>query len=72
VQYTDQSIRLGLALGLRLGLTDTQMSSLQIHTHTHAHPFYGPVDFVRDYPGELVSEPIWILLKQETGGSGIS
>jgi len=31
------------------------------------------LDFVRDYPGELVPEQIWILLKQETvSGSGIS
>ena len=43
------------------------------HTHTHTHPFYSPLDFVRDYPGEPVTEPIWILLKQETvSGSGIS
>jgi len=34
---------------------------------------YGPLDFVWDYPGELVPESIWILLKQETvSGSGIS
>jgi len=49
------------------------------HNHTnvlttkHIHPFYGPLDFVRDYPGEPVPEPIWILLKHETvSGSGIS
>jgi len=30
------------------------------------HPFYSSLDFVRDYQGELVLEPIWILLKQET------
>ena len=42
-------------------------------THTHTHPFYGPLDFVWDYLGELVPEPIWILQKQETlRGSGIS
>ena len=42
------------------------------HT-THTHPFYDPLDFVQDYPGEQVPEPIWILLKQETvSGSGIS
>jgi len=41
--------------------------------YTHTHPFYGPVDFDRDYPGEPVPKPIWILLKQETvNGSGIS
>jgi len=28
----------------------------------HTHLFYGPLDFVQDYPGELVSEPIWIFL----------
>ena len=32
----------------------------------HRHPFYGSLDFVWDYLGELVPEPIWILLKQET------
>ena len=44
------------------------------HTrHTHKHPFYGPLDFVRDYPGEPVPEPMWIVLKQETmSGTGIS
>ena len=36
------------------------------HTQTHTHPFYGPLDFVRDYPGEPVPEPIWILLKQDS------
>jgi len=42
-------------------------------TQTHTLPFYGPLDFVRDYRGEPVPEPIWILLKQETvSGSGIS
>jgi len=42
-------------------------------------PFYGPLDFVWDYPGEPGSpgtrkvKPICILLKQETmSGSGIS
>jgi len=41
--------------------------------NTHTHPFYSPVDFVWDYPGEPVPEPIWILLKQETvSGTGIS
>jgi len=40
---------------------------------THTCPFYSPLDFVQDYPGELVPEPMWILLKQETvNGSGIS
>jgi len=40
--------------------------------HTH-NPFYGPLDFVQDYPGEPAPEPIWILLKQETmSSSGIS
>jgi len=29
------------------------------------------MDIVRDYPGEPLPEPIWILLKQETAsGSG--
>jgi len=41
--------------------------------YTYIHPFYGPLDFVRDYPGEPIPEPIWILLKQETvSGNGIS
>jgi len=34
-------------------------------TTTTTNPFYGPVNFVQDYPGEPVPEPIWILLKQE-------
>jgi len=33
--------------------------------HTLTHPFNGPLDFVRDYMGEPVPEPIWILLKQD-------
>jgi len=43
-------------------------------THTHTQrSFYDPLDFVWDYPGEPVPEPIWILLKQETlSSSGIS
>jgi len=32
------------------------------HTHTHPYQFYGPLDFVQDYPGEPVPETIWILL----------
>jgi len=44
-----------------------------LHTRTHTHPFYSPMDFVWDYPGETVPEPIWIILKQETlSGCGIS
>ena len=36
------------------------------------HPFYGPLDFVRDYLGEPVPEPVCILVKQETvSGSSI-
>ena len=36
------------------------------------HPFYSSLDLVRDYPGELVPEPIRILLKPETvSGSGM-
>ena len=39
----------------------------------YLHPFYRSLDFVQDYPGQLVPEPMWILLKQETvSGSGIS
>ena len=26
------------------------------HTHTHTQPFYGSMDFVRNNPGELISE----------------
>jgi len=37
-----------------------------MHLHTTLHPFYSSLDFVRNYPGELVPEPIWILPKQET------
>jgi len=40
--------------------------------HTYIHPFYGSLDFVQDYLGQPVPEPIWILLKQETvSGSSI-
>ena len=35
--------------------------SLLPFTHTH-----GPLDFVRDYLGEPVPEPIWILLNQDS------
>jgi len=46
--------------------------SLCCHDHD-THPFYGPLDFVRDYLDEPLPEPIWILLKQETvSGSGTS
>ena len=39
----------------------------------YIHPFYSPLDFVQDYLGEPIPEPIWILLKQKTvSGSGIS
>jgi len=31
----------------------------------YTDPFYSPTDFVWDYPGEPVPEPVWILLKQE-------
>ena len=45
-------------------------------THAHAHTFYGPLDFLQDYPrwaGTRKVKPIWILLKQETvSGIGIS
>jgi len=45
----------------------------QYYTHIQTRQFYGRLDFVWDYPGESVPEPIWILLKQETvSGSGIS
>jgi len=37
-----------------------------LHTYTHTHPFNGPLDFIWDYLGELVPEPICILLKQKT------
>jgi len=30
--------------------------STSAHTHTHTQPFYGSVEFVRDNPGEPVSE----------------
>jgi len=33
-------------------------------TQTHTHPFYDPPNFVWDYPGTSVPEPIWISLKQ--------
>jgi len=44
-----------------------------MHAHTHTHTVNGPLNFVQDYPGEPVPQPIWILPKQETvSGSGIS
>jgi len=46
-------------------------SQYHYHTYIYIHTFYSTLDFVRNYPGELVPEPIWILLKQETV-SGIS
>ena len=56
--------------------SDTDFSSVQhltFKTHTHTHLFYSSLDLVWEYPGDLVPEPIWILLKQETlSGSGIS
>jgi len=39
------------------------------HAHTVTHTHIRFMDFVRDYPGELVPEPISILLKQETMSS---
>jgi len=33
--------------------------------HACTHPSYGPLDFVWDYPGEPVPEPIWILRKRQ-------
>jgi len=51
----------------------TYVSSTRMHDHTHARPFYGSLDFVQDYMGELVPKLIWTLLMQETvSGSGIS
>ena len=51
-----------------------------MYTHTHTQPFYGPVKFCPDYPGELTPETYnqegktnLDLLEQETvSGSGIS
>jgi len=43
------------------------------HAHTHTHIHIWTSGLVQDYPGELVPEPIWILVKQETvSDSGIS
>jgi len=60
--------------------TTTKTSGKQINSGSQQllllqllHPFYSSLDFVRDYPDELVSEPIWILWKQESvSSSGIS
>jgi len=38
-------------------------------------PFYGSLDFVRDYPGEPVTrkvKPVWIYWSKRWSGSGIS
>jgi len=63
----------------RKHVNDTTHSHTRTRRRTHAcahtctHLFYGPLDFVRDYPVKPIPEPIWILLKQETvSGSGIS
>jgi len=42
-----------------LGFIHTCMHAAHTHTHTHTHthPFYGPLDFVRYYPGVPVPEP---------------
>jgi len=49
------------------------MFYLCTYIHTYIRPFCGPLDFVWDYPGELIPKPIWILLKQEmVRGTGIS
>jgi len=54
-----------------LGSTITQGRCYRPHEHTY--PFYSPLDCVQDYPDEMVPEPIWILLKQETvSGSGMN
>ena len=39
-------------------LTFVWFDTLLVTTHTHTHPFYGPLDFVQDYPSEPVPEPI--------------
>jgi len=40
----------------------TEHYYVHAHIHTHTHPFYGPLVFVQDYTGELVT--VWILLNQ--------
>jgi len=53
--------------------TRTPIDIMENKKQKKTNLFYGPLDFVRDYTGELVPEPIWILLKDETvSGSGIS
>jgi len=44
----------------------TRSGTQNTHTHTHTHLLYGSLEFVRDYPGEPVPEPIWILLEQDS------
>jgi len=36
---------------------------------THTLLFYGPLDFVRDYPGEPLPEPIWIYMKNHANNA---
>ena len=51
----------------------TLIDGERVYCNIHTHPFYRPLHFVQDYPGEPVPKPIWILLKQDTvSGSSIS
>ena len=52
-------------------LFSSAMKKLLFVWNTHTHPFYSPLDYVQDYSGEPVSEPVWILLKQEYNGGGV-
>jgi len=55
------------------GHADWTFATVLTPNQPHMHLFYVPLNFVRDYPGEPVPEPIWSLLKQETvTGKGIS
>jgi len=51
--------------GINLQQSVRILDILTDYIHTYTHPFYSSLDFVQDYPGEQVPEPIWILLKRQ-------
>jgi len=70
-----QQCRMSRSVWMQLGVINlgncTCVKSTFLCNHIHIH--FMAIWTVWDYSHELVPEPIWILLKQETvGGSGIS
>jgi len=60
MQWLAKSNRLHL-IGLHWWSVYIKHEQRRHATTTKLHPFYSSLDFVWDYPGELVPEPIWIL-----------